>query len=63
MRRRIHVCHMRRRIQVCVRLKEVVINAVEHCHMRRRIHVCHMRRRIHVWCLEQRWPPGGPIVR
>jgi hypothetical protein len=33
MRRRIHVCvcHMRRRIHVCV------------CHMRRRIHVCHLR--------------------
>jgi hypothetical protein len=37
MRRRIHACHMRRRIPAM---------HARSTHMRRRIHACHMRRRI-----------------
>ena len=38
--RRIHACHMRRRINACGWL------AMQDA-MRRRIHACHIRRRIH----------------
>jgi hypothetical protein len=53
MRRRIHACHMRRRMRIhaCHMRRRMRIHA---CHMRRRIHACHMRRRIHACHMKRR---------
>jgi hypothetical protein len=46
MRRRIHACHMRRKV-LFKGLFSNMRRRIHACHMRRRIHACHMRRRIH----------------
>jgi hypothetical protein len=55
MRRRIHACHMRRRIQaLCCDPWPLSGD------MRRRIHACDMRRRIQARCCDP-WPLSGDI--